>query len=88
MAERCACPGDYADAAAASAFCYILNGGASTISKAVHELNEDIRDKEIRVIGAEGDQLGIMSSADALRLAGWAIMEARESEGWFSYLCK
>ena len=26
--------------------------------------------------------------ADALRLAGWAIMEARESEGWFSYLCK
>ena len=26
--------------------------------------------------------------ADALSLAGWAIMEARESEGWFSYLCK
>ena len=26
--------------------------------------------------------------ADALRLAGWAIMEARESEGWFSYLCQ
>ena len=26
--------------------------------------------------------------ADALRLAGWAIMEARESEGWLSYLCK
>ena len=26
--------------------------------------------------------------ADALRLAGWAIMEVRESEGWFSYLCK
>ena len=26
--------------------------------------------------------------ADALRAAGWAIMEARESEGWFSYLCK
>ena len=26
--------------------------------------------------------------ADRLRQAGWAIMEARESEGWFSYLCK
>ena len=26
--------------------------------------------------------------ADALSLAVWAIMEARESEGWFSYLCK
>ena len=58
------------------------------IGKFDHQINEEIRDKEIRVIGAEGDQLGIMSSADALRLAGWAIMGARESEGWFSYLCK
>ena len=29
-----------------------------------------------------------VEAADALRLAGWAIMEARESEGWFSYLCQ
>jgi len=33
-------------------------------------VNEAIREKEIRVIGPEGDQLGIMSSKDALRLAG------------------
>ena len=39
------------------------------IAKLEHQLNEEIRDKEVRVIGAEGDQLGIMSSADALKLA-------------------
>lgn len=40
-----------------------------TISKQELLINEEIRDKEIRVIGAEGEQLGIMSSKDALRLA-------------------
>jgi len=39
------------------------------ISKQDHQLNEDIRDKEIRVISAEGEQLGIMSSRDALATA-------------------
>ncbi len=51
---------------AASAFsiwrCFI-------IGKLEHQINEEIRDKELRVIGANGDQLGIMSSAEALRLA-------------------
>ena len=47
----------------------IFGGGASTISKQVHELNEEINDKEIRLIGSEGEQLGIMSSAEALRIA-------------------
>ncbi len=32
-------------------------------------INEQIRDREVRVIGEEGQQLGIMSSADALRMA-------------------
>ncbi len=32
-------------------------------------LNEEIRDKEVRVIGSQGEQLGIMSSADALKMA-------------------
>ena len=32
-------------------------------------INEQIRDKEIRVIGEEGEQLGIMSSKDALKMA-------------------
>ena len=35
----------------------------------MHELNEDIRDKEVRLIGAGGEQLGIMTSAQALRVA-------------------
>ena len=39
------------------------------IAKLEHQLNEEIRDKEIRVIGADGEQLGIMSSADAQKLA-------------------
>lgn len=32
-------------------------------------INEQIRDKEIRLIGEDGEQLGIMSSKDALKLA-------------------
>ena len=32
-------------------------------------INEQIRDKEIRLIGSEGEQLGIMSARDALKLA-------------------
>ena len=32
----------------------------------MHELNEDIRDREIRLIGEQGEQLGIMSAAEAL----------------------
>ena len=46
-----------------------MDGGASTISKQVHELNEEIKDKEIRLIGSQGEQLGIVSSAEALRIA-------------------
>ena len=33
------------------------------------QINEEIRDKEVRVIGEEGEQLGIMSVRDALKLA-------------------
>ena len=40
-----------------------------TIAKLDHQLNEEIRDKELRVIGADGAQLGIMSSAQANQLA-------------------
>jgi len=35
----------------------------------VHQLNEDIRDSEIRLIGSTGEQLGIMSAAQAQRIA-------------------
>ena len=33
------------------------------------QINEEIRDKELRVIGSDGQQLGIMSSRDALNIA-------------------
>lgn len=32
-------------------------------------INEQIRDKEIRLIGEDGEQLGIMSAKDAMKLA-------------------
>jgi len=32
-------------------------------------INEDIREKEVRVVGADGEQLGIMATADALAKA-------------------
>ena len=40
-----------------------------TIANAVHQINEEITDKEIRLIGNEGEQLGIMSADEALRIA-------------------
>ena len=40
-----------------------------TISKLDHQLNDEIRDKELRVIGEDGAQLGIMSASEANALA-------------------
>ena len=40
-----------------------------TTIKDQHQVNGEIRDKEVRVISAEGEQLGIMSAAEALRIA-------------------
>ena len=40
-----------------------------TIAKFEHQLNEEIRDKEVRLIGAENAQLGIMSAAEANAIA-------------------
>ncbi len=40
-----------------------------TTIKDQHQINENIRDKEVRVISAAGEQLGIMSALAALRLA-------------------
>ena len=38
-------------------------------------INEQIRDKEVRVIGEDGEQLGIMSSKDALKMAREAELD-------------
>jgi len=39
------------------------------IAKLDHQLNEEIRDKEVRLIGDDGAQLGIMSAQQALSMA-------------------
>ena len=39
------------------------------IGKLDHQLNEEIQDKEVRLINADGSMVGIVSSAEALRLA-------------------
>lgn len=46
----------------------------SFISKQA-EINEQIRDRELRIIGSDGEQLGIMSSRDALNLAAEAKLD-------------
>ena len=40
-----------------------------TIAKLEHQLNDEIRDKEIRLIGADGAQLGIVSAEEANAMA-------------------
>lgn len=39
------------------------------IANVTHQINEDIIDAEVRLIGEEGEQLGIMSSEAALKIA-------------------
>ena len=48
-------------------FNFILAWRYTTISELM--INERIRDKEIRVIGEEGQQLGVMSPKEAMKLA-------------------
>ena len=45
----------------------------TTISELM--INEQIRDKEVRVIGEDGEQLGIMSAKEALKLAQEAELD-------------
>ena len=40
-----------------------------TTANAVHQINEEILDKEVRLIGDQGEQLGIMSAQEALKIA-------------------
>ena len=46
-----------------------------TIIKDQHQINEAIRDREIRVISATGEQLGIMSAQAALQIAEEAELD-------------
>ena len=53
-------------------FCYFIlccQPEVFPIANAVHQINEEILDKEVRLIGHEGEQLGVMSAQEALRRA-------------------
>ena len=52
-----------------SAHAFINFWGCLNISAKELQINEEIRDKELRVISNDGEQLGIMSASEALRLA-------------------
>ena len=52
---------------------FLLNMEVSVISELM--INEQIRDKEVRLINAEGEQLGVMSSKDAMKLAREANLD-------------
>ena len=60
----------YADGVFLSAFIVFMRlGRCLPISKKEIQINEEIRDKELRIIGSDGQQLGIMSAKEALDLA-------------------
>ena len=63
MGSLCCC----ADAESIRVF--ILDWRCFGISSNVHQINEEIRDSEIRLISATGEQLGIMSAAQAQHIA-------------------
>ena len=57
----------FADARSVRVF--ILDWRCFGISKVQHQLNEEITDKEIRLIGENGEQLGIVTPAEAMKIA-------------------
>ena len=50
-------------------FLFLLRRRCFPIGKLDHQLNEEIRDKEIRLIGADGAMVGIVTSEAALAMA-------------------
>ena len=52
---------------------YIIFWRCTDISELM--INEQIRDKEVRLIGENGEQLGIMSARDAYKLAQEAELD-------------
>ena len=50
-------------------FVFARYGGVFSISAKDLLINEEIKVKEVRVVGVEGEAIGIMSSDDALKLA-------------------
>ena len=52
----------------ASAF-YLFCGRCFGISNMAHQINEEIRDREVRVIAGQGEQRGIKSGAEAEKIS-------------------
>lgn len=50
-------------------FAVKVNWRCFRISNKGHQLNEEIRDREVRLVAEDGEQLGIMSARDALEKA-------------------
>ena len=48
---------------------FLFQRGCLNISAKELQINEEIRDRELRIIGSDGEQLGIMSAAEALKIA-------------------
>ena len=46
-----------------------------TIANTAHQINEEIRDREVRLIGADGTQLGVMSAREAQERADAAGLD-------------
>ena len=66
-----------------------------TTIKQEHQLNGEINDAQVRVIGADGSQLGIMSAKEANHLADEAGLDlvkispnAVPPVQWFPALCR
>ena len=52
-----------------SALFYFTNLGVSFISTKEHQINEDIRVPEVRLVGPDGEQIGIVKIAEAQELS-------------------
>ena len=53
----------------------VMRRCVSISSKQGHQINEEIRDKEVRLVAADGEQLGIMSAREALEKAEEASLD-------------
>ena len=65
------CEGNKVDSYAIHFFIFLWR--CKTISDLM--INEQIRDKEVRVIGEDGEQLGVMSAKEAMKLAEEAELD-------------
>ena len=65
----------FMDVGAFSAPALFIFRRCSAIANATHQINEEIRDREVRLIGANGDQLGVMSAAEAQHVADEAGLD-------------